>query len=114
MPHGHNGPGENPAEIQAFADHILKGRPALARITAQRRDWATYESAAPIVKAELNFTKATGNWKERKWETLPATLDAAQHKVTAALPAGVTVHYFNLIDEHGLVISTEHLETAQP
>jgi len=114
MPHGHGGPGENPAEIRAFVDNILKGGPALARITAQGRDWATFESAAPIVKAELNFTKATGNWKERKWETMPATLDAAQKKISAAIPTGTTVHYFNLVDEHGLVVSTEHIETPQP
>jgi dienelactone hydrolase len=114
MPHGHNGPGENPAEIRVFADNILKGGSALARITAQGRDWATFESTAPIVKAELNFTKATGNWKERKWETMPATLDAAQKKISAAIPTGTTVHYFNLVDEHGLVVSTEHIETPQP
>lgn len=114
MPHGHNGPGENPEEIRVFADHILKSGPALARITGQGRDWATFDSQAKIIKAELNFTKATGTWKERKWETIPATLDVARHKITANLPVGTTVHYFNIIDEHGLVISTEHIETAQP
>ena len=114
MPHGHNGPGENPEEIHAFAENILKGGPALARITAQGRDWATFESAAKIVKAELNFTKATGNWKERKWESIPATLDVAQHKVTATIPAGTTVHYFNIVDGRGLVVSTEHIESPQP
>ena len=110
MPHGHGGPGENPEEIHAFADHILKGGPALARVTAQGRDWATYASPAKIVKAELNYTKDSGVWKLRKWETIPAALDAAQHKIGAELPAGTTVHYFNLVDEHGLVISTEHQE----
>ena len=114
MPHGHGGPGENPAEIHAFADNILGGRPALARITAQGRNWAAYESIVPIVKAELNFTKATGNWKERKWETIPAVLDVAQRKVTATIPVGTTVHYLNIIDERGLAVSTEHIETARP
>jgi dienelactone hydrolase len=114
MPHGHGGAGENPAEIRAFADSILKGGSALARITAQGRDWATYESTAKIVKAELNFTTATGNWKERKWETLPATLDAAQRRISAVIPGGTTVHYFNIVDERQLVISTEHVETPRP
>jgi dienelactone hydrolase len=114
MPHGHGAPGENPEEIRAFADHILKGGPALARITAQGRDWATYASPAPIVKAELNYTKDSGVWKQRKWETIPATLDAAQHKFSAEIPAGTTVHYFNIVDEHGLVVSTEHVEIAPP
>lgn len=112
MPHGHGGPGENPEEIRAFADHILKGGPALARITAQGRAWVAFASASRIVKAELNYTRDSGVWQQRKWITLPATLDAAQNKASAALPAGVTVHYFNLVDEHGLVVSTEHIETA--
>jgi hypothetical protein len=105
MAHGHGGPGEKPEEIHVFANHILKDGPPLARITGND----SYESTTPIVKAELNFTKATGVWKERKWETIPATLDSAQHKFSAAIPDGATVWYINLVDEHGLVVSTEHI-----
>jgi cephalosporin-C deacetylase-like acetyl esterase len=112
MPHGHGSAGENPAEIHAFADSILKGGVPLARITAQGRDddqvWATYQSNTPIRRAELNYTCQTGVWKERKWETVPATVIEAQKKVTAQLPNGVTVYYLNLVDERGLVVSTEH------
>lgn len=112
MPHGHGGAGENPAEIQAFAGSILKSGVPLARITAQGRHgdqvWATYQSTTPIRRAELNYTCQTGVWKERKWETAPATVDEAQKKVTAQLPKEVAVYYLNLVDDRELVVSTEH------
>ncbi len=114
MPHGHGGAGENPAEIHAFAESLLNGGLPLAQIAGQGRNgetlWATYQSQVPIVHAELNYTCQTGSWKERKWETVPATVDAANCRVTAKLPQGVTVYYLNLIDDRGLIVSTEHEE----
>ncbi|MGW8255911.1 MAG: alpha/beta hydrolase family protein, partial [Thermoguttaceae bacterium] len=38
MPHGHGGPGENPAEILAFAENQCGRGQALAKITSQGRD----------------------------------------------------------------------------
>ena len=38
MPHGHGGPGENPAEILAFAESQLRRGQPLAKITGQGRD----------------------------------------------------------------------------
>jgi dienelactone hydrolase len=114
MPHGHGGPGENPEEIHAFANSLLKGGPPLARITGQGRVgsqvWASFESRIPLAQAELNFTKDTGLWQDRLWEAIPAQIDPAGGKVTATLPDGVTVYYLNLIDERDLVVSTEHVE----
>ncbi|MFZ2642460.1 MAG: dipeptidyl aminopeptidase, partial [Verrucomicrobiia bacterium] len=72
--------------------------------------WATFESKTKIAKAELNFTKDTGVWQKRLWETTPVNLDPARRRVTAAVPAGATVFYLNLFDEQGLVVSTEHIE----
>ena len=130
MPHGHIRESENAKEICAFADHVLRNGQPLARITKQGtgegKVWATFEATTPITKAELNFTRDTGDgvhiryvrvantrtWSKRTWETIPADLDTAQHKVTAAIPAGATVCYLNLIDENGLVVSTEHVEAA--
>jgi hypothetical protein len=113
MIHGHGGPGENPEEIRVFADSILKGGVPLLKITEQGRDgnkaWATFEGKTPVAKAELNITKDLGNWSKRKWDALPANLDAAG-KVTAILPEGVTVYYLNLFDNRGCVVSTEHVE----
>ena len=116
MPHAHGGAGENPAEILAFANRVCNHDAPLAKITRQGREvhevWARYESKTPITKAELNFTTADGKWQDRKWETIPATVDAAHRQVKAALPAGTKVYYLNLVDERELVVSTEHVELS--
>jgi len=113
MPHGHGGAGENPEEIHAFADSFLKGGQPLAKTTGQGREgsqvWATFESAVPLAKAELNYTKDLGKWQERKWEAAPARLESAT-RATAVLPEGATVYYLNLADPHDLAVSTEHVE----
>jgi dienelactone hydrolase len=113
MPHGH-GPGETPEEIRIFADSILKQGAPLARITGQGCDgmnaWVTYDSKVRMVKAELNYTKDTGRWQDRKWETIPASIKDA--KATAELPVGARVYYHNLVDERGCVVSTEHEEQS--
>ena len=113
MPHGHGGAGEKPKEIHVFADSILKGGDPLLGLTGQGRDgrkvWATFQGAHPIAKTELNITRASGRWQERKWEALPASVEA-NGKVTATLPEGVTVYYLNVFDDRDCVISTEHAE----
>jgi hypothetical protein len=113
MPHGHP-PGIDPEEIRIFADSIFtKGKP-LARVVSQgvtgKEAWVTYKSAVPITKAELNFTKDGGVWKERKWETLPAQLDSGKRRAAATIPDGARVFYINLFDSRGAVVSTEHVE----
>jgi hypothetical protein len=115
MPHGHGGAGENPEEIRVFVDNLLKARAPLARITGSGREgtqaWATYVSPVPVVKAELNFTRDTGRWQDRQWEALPANL--AQGRISASLPDGTRVFYFNLFDDRGCAVSSEH-ETIDP
>jgi dienelactone hydrolase len=115
MPHGHGPAGEGPKEIQVYADSILKGGEPLAKVTGQGRNgqqvWATFQGPRPIAKAELNVTRDTGKWQQRKWDALPATLDPAG-KATAALPEGTTVYYLNLFDDRGCVVSTEHEESG--
>jgi dienelactone hydrolase len=114
MPHGHGGAGENPEEILAYAESFFNGGKPLATVADQGRKendvWVTYKSDVPIIKAELNFTCDTGIWKQRKWETIPASPNAAEHKASARLPAGAKVYYLNLIDERGLIVSSEHVE----
>ena len=114
MPHGHGGAGENPEEIRVFAESLLNtGRP-LPKITGQGRDgttvWATYTSEVPIQRAELTYTKATGKWQDRPWESTPATVDKAAGRVTATLPEGTTVYHLNLFDGRDCAVSTEHEE----
>jgi len=114
MPHAHGGPGENPEEIRAMADAVLKEGATLARITDCGRQgakaWVTHESRTPVSRAELNYTTDSGKWQERDWQTTEATLDAQAGRASAALPENVTVYYFNLIDERNLVVSSAHEE----
>jgi hypothetical protein len=117
MEHAHGGPGENPEEIRAMADAVLKEGAPLARIPGRGRRkwedvWVVYESETPIVKAELDYTIDTGKWQEREWQTVEAMLDDEAGAAVATLPEGVTVYYFNLIDERGLVVSSEHTEVS--
>ena len=114
MPHGHQ-EGSKPEEIHALADAMLlpgSARSALPRIvsahTAGGVLTAAYRSARPVAKAELNYTRDLGKWQERKWETVPANLDAAKQRATAQVPEGARVWYLNLFDDRGLVVSSEH------
>ncbi len=114
MPHGHGPAGENPEEIHIFANAILNRAPALPKITGQGRDgndvWIAYESAVSIVKAELNFTLDTGKWQDRKWESVPASLDSGGRKAIARLPTGVSVYYVNVFDDRNCAVSAVHEE----
>jgi dienelactone hydrolase len=112
MPHGHGGAGENPEEIRVFADsHLQDGEP-LARVTGLEcengRIRATFESARPIVRAELNFTRAEGFWPDRKYNILPATVEDGC--VEAEVPPMATVCFLNLFDDRDCAVSTEFVE----
>jgi dienelactone hydrolase len=113
LKHGHE-EGWAPREIGAFADGILKGGVPLARVTGQGvskgRAWAAFEAACPVRKAELNFTRDSGPWRERRWETVAADLDAAAGRTSAPEPEGATQYYLNLFDDRGLLVSAEHVE----
>ncbi len=112
MPHGHGGAGENPEEIRVFADGILKSSTPLPQILDAGRDgqnvWARFEAKSAVVKAELNTTRDTGRWQDRKWEAIPARLTGT--RVSAKLPQGTRVYYLKLYDDRGCVVSTEHEE----
>lgn len=112
MPHGHGGAGENPEEIHAMADAILKGDGPMTQVTLGKRDGrnvsATWAGGTKIVSAVLNYTTASGVWQKREWKEIPAAI--GNGKVTAELPEGTTVYYFNLMDDKVLVASSEHEE----
>lgn len=106
--------GAEPEEIRTVADALLRRGKGLARLTGQgSRDgsaWVTYSSPVTIVKADLKYTKsANGPWKDREWQSVPAQLDTAAHRASAVLPDGVTAYYLNLLDDRGLVVSSEHV-----
>jgi len=108
MAHSHSA-GQTPPEIHAFADSILKDGTPLPRITKQGADWLEYESATRIIRAEINFTLDSGEWRKRKWQTNSATLDAEKHRVTAVIPEGAKVYFLSIMDDRGLVVSSEHI-----
>ncbi len=111
MPHGHGGAGENPEEIHAFANSILKGDTTLARITSCGIDdshaWAEFTSAKSITRAELCFTRDLGDWQQREWFSEPANVSG--NKITAELPSDLKVCYLNLMDDSERVVSSEHV-----
>lgn len=110
MPHGH-APGESPAEIHAFAEALLRGGQPLPRITgsgrSRRTAWVEFSSVVPVERVELNTTLDSGAWKDRKWATTLARLDAAHGRAEADLPEGCVAHFFNVVDTRGLVVSSE-------
>lgn len=112
MAHAHGGPGEKPEEIHAFANALFKGGAPLARITGQKVDKNSvaveFTSKAPVVKAELNFTRDGGKWQARKWESVAAMLESG--RATCAVPEDAKVFYVNLFDDRNLVVSSEHVE----
>lgn len=116
MPHGHGGAGENPEEIHAFANTLFNTAPSLPAIIKQgqegRTAWVLFNPEAPPSRAELIFTRDSGKWQDRLWESVPACINVETHKVSGILPEGTTVFYTNLITESGLVVSSEHVEIS--
>lgn len=120
MAHGHGGPGENPEEILAFAESVVNHGTPLVKIGAQGNDatasshgfaaWVEYSGGVSLSGAELAYTKDTGKWQNRRWETMPARVEAEHHRVTVAVPERVRAYYFLLKDERGLVVTSEHVE----
>lgn len=110
MVHAHGGAGENPEEIKGFADSFCMQGKALAEFTEQGREagmaWAAFKSTEPIESAELLYTRATGPWKERLWEVKPAELNAVANRVSAAVPEGTKMYFFNIKDSAALVVSS--------
>ncbi len=110
MPHGHGAAGENPAEIHAMADAVLKGGPAMAKVALGARDGrkvsTTWTGGGKMVSASLNYTTDEGQWQKRLWKEIPAT--PGDGRVEAELPEGTKIYYFNLQDGAGLVASSEH------
>ena len=113
LKHGHYWEFE---EVDAFVDHVLRGGPPLAHLSAPRLQGkelsASVRATVPLRAAELNYTASSGPWQQRLWEAVPAELRDA--KVFAQLPAQrPLVAYLSVTDQHGLRVSTEHLEVTE-
>lgn len=114
MPHGHGAAGENPEEIHVFANSILRAENPLPKILdhgcEDNKAWATFESTSMVTKAELCFTRKTGRWQDREWESAPAEITRETSTVTATVPDEATVFYLNIFDDRDCVVSTQHVE----
>jgi dienelactone hydrolase len=112
--------GERPEEILAFADSLVRGGVPLPKVDAPRRTdariAATVTSAQPLAKAEIAFTKDTGAWSKRRWETQPATLTGTGKKRTLSgiLPAGTTTWYVRVEDGKGRSVTSDFEELTTP
>ena len=110
MPHSHPD-GWAPPEIGVFADSVLAEGAPLPRITASGSSgnvmWAEYRSARPVMRAELNYTRGTGHWADRKYNILPADVDRQGSRVEVEIPAQTSVCFLNLYDDRECVASTD-------
>ena len=101
-------------EVTAFADSILKGTPPLLTITAQGENrgvaWVEYSGQIPLKDIQFIYTNDNGNWTQRKWRQEIA--DVSGNRGWHSIPTGATAWYFNLIDERGCIISSQHQTTG--
>jgi hypothetical protein len=118
MLHGHGGAGENPEEIHAFVESILNKKEPPVKVTGQGQDGR--DSSGFRSKPKYRLPRRTqlhqrraGKWQERKWEIIPAQLDAGKDRAPPSLLEGAIVYYINLIDSRGLYISGEHVDLSK-
>lgn len=107
--------GAKPVEIYEFAEHFVRGKPALPEIKSLERkkfsvDLRYDAHQRKIQKAVLNYACEKGVWKERKWKELPAVLIPEQRRVMMQIPECASTYYINLFTDDGLVVSSEHEE----
>ena len=111
MIHGHGYGWEEPWEIYAFADSIVKGGALLLTVGRPQADATTGLVSAKytgeIKSAMLFFTTSDGNWKSRRWGKTPCK--PGQHEVVAdkPLPPGTTAFLVNAWDKRDNLVSSE-------
>lgn len=100
-------------EVDAFIDATLgvgNAKP-LQTVGATKLDGdkatAPFSGEKPV-KAEFFWTSDTGRWQEKKWQIVPATV--LDDRVESPVPAEARSFFFNLTDDRGLTVSSEHLE----
>ena len=116
LPHGHR-EGWSPREIGLFVDSVLLGTPGLPMMERLVMDRdaglvsARFRAAVPVTRGHLHFTRSTGDWKERSWETTDAKVDYSDDNgvVRAQIPSGrPIVVYLMVEDARGAKVSTQH------
>ena len=110
MKHSHTFGWSEP-EIYSFADSIVKKESGLPKIINQEKKgskaWLKFSGDIPILTAWLNYTINDGQWDQRQWLIVPASLNAEKGIASALIPDGVTAYFFNITDIYGLTVSSE-------
>jgi len=100
-------------EVDAFVDSVLTGGKPLAKLHPMQLSGLTatarMDSPVPLKKAELHYTRDTGEWQKREWKKSGADLNAG--KISARLPVErPLVCYLSVTDERGVQVSSAHVE----
>jgi len=100
-------------EVEAFVDSVLIGNAPLVRggapVVAQGTLSAKLDRAITPKESSLCYTTNSGVWQKRTWQIVPAQI--AGRTISATLPASrPLVAYLSITDEHGAVVSSEHVE----
>lgn len=108
MPHGHRA-GWNPQEIYAFAKSVVENKTHLVVLDKPKikdnKIKVNYSTSKQILKAHLYYTKDLGIWNKRKWESASAQIKKS--KITAKIPQNATTVYLSVVDEDGLMVTSE-------
>ncbi|MBN2711938.1 MAG: acetylxylan esterase [Planctomycetes bacterium] len=106
--------GSKSAEVHAYADHLLKGKPALCYITKESARAGLieleYGGEVPLMRAEICYTEDSGKWQERKWNKEMAHFNADARRAWGEFPSDTTAAFLNLIDDRGMTVSSEIYE----
>ncbi len=109
MAHGHVPPWET-EEPYAYADSFCRGGKPLARITGSGLNgseaWVTFEASVPVKQVDFIQADDIRDWISAPWETSAATVDAHAGRATAVLTPATKAWFFNVVDERGLIVST--------
>ncbi len=109
MPHGHEA-GWAPAEIGAFIDAALLGKPRLPVIDAPVRDdrgvRCRVASGGPIASAACVFTTEDGPINKLTWQTMPAQVHSDGTLAAPQPPANARVFFFTATTPAGLRVSS--------
>ena len=113
MPHSHGAPGEDPAEILAFADHYARGGRDIVRITSARTENGQFTvrfnaNGRKLAKAEFVWTtEGKPDWKDRYYND--RAVEGFQPEtgvVTSTVPADAKLWYVSLVTDDGLRFSS--------
>lgn len=104
-------------EVYAFADSICKSGEKMVSFLAEQVEGETamvrlgYSTSLETV--ELLYTKDTGPWKDRKWQSIPAEVDPVLSVVKATVHEGTNAYFFNATNDKGLISSSKYVSEQE-